>query len=250
MKTDKLMDALNYIDDDLINACDEVRVSVDSSKGSVKKTRKMSRARVTAIWGSVAAAALVLVVGFAVIKLSNDASNESNRKHHKNHSVSKSEDSDEAMVEGEEIKDVQLPLTTSADAPAQEEFNANTGVQAEIKEEVDSALPADTFAQEYTNGVASTSDARTVFFDVADAPELVDLLISCTNNKVENLGGELPIVCTVSFHDDDFNYIRFEICSGGANYYMIYCDAENNRTTYSITEAQASSVESLIAELG
>ena len=65
MKANKILDAMNCIDDDLIHEADEVRAG---AKPVVKK-----KAKVTAIWGAIAAAAVVLVVGGVVLLTMNDS---------------------------------------------------------------------------------------------------------------------------------------------------------------------------------
>lgn len=82
MKATKILDAMNYIDDDLIHEADEVRAGKQITK---------PKAKVTAIWGAIAAAAIVLVVGgIVVLTMSKSSVKDSDYTH----AGIKSEDSD------------------------------------------------------------------------------------------------------------------------------------------------------------
>ena len=79
MKADKISNAFNYIDDDLIAECDKVRTSPKALVKPVTKAKK--KANVTRLWGSIAAAAIVLVIGFFVMNIFKDSSKSEPHRH-------------------------------------------------------------------------------------------------------------------------------------------------------------------------
>lgn len=238
MKADKLLDALNYIDDDLIAECDKVR-SGESSKVTRLPRKKMSRARVTAIWGSVAAAAVVLVVGFFVLNLNKDADKASSHKRHDRHdSVNKSEEF--AGMAEDLSKDEALEDHRDYIAAPQETTAANGFESPEIESE--DKCPVD--FSEYTLGQGYGD-----FFDVADEPELIEALSRATVTEA-TLPDEDPIIYSmVDFYNEDGDKVTFFIEYINPGYYIEYFDKDNNKFVYSISKTQAMKLTELIREI-
>jgi len=90
MKAEKISDALNFLDEDLIAECD----NMIQSRASKKAPRK---AKIVPLFGSIAAAAIVLIVGGAILlNFNNSKSSTSDRSNVKSETVhvnSVSEDS-------------------------------------------------------------------------------------------------------------------------------------------------------------
>lgn len=234
MKADKFLDALNYIDDDLIAECDKVR-SGESSKVTRLPRKKMSRARVTAIWGSVAAAAVVLVVGFFVLNLNKDADKSKSHRHHDRHdSVNKSEEI--AGVAEDQAFDEAL-----TDGDFSDGARGTTAAYVNQSPEVDSEDECPVDFSEYTLGQGYGD-----FFDVADEPELIEALSRATVTEATLPDGDPIIYSRVDFYNEDGDKVTFFIEYINPGYYIEYFDKDNNQFVYSISKTQAMKLTELI----
>lgn len=227
MNANKLSDAMNFIDDDLLASCDEIRNQASSKAKTTTISKGKNKAKMTRLWGSIAAAAVVLIVGVTVVTLMNDSNKKSVSKHHHNNhndSLTKSEEALEtaAGVENFDISDTNSGYNDEEHvAIAPEYFGAVDG-EIEVEE--------------------NASDYR-----IIDDEEFAALIESYTtqgrmyNGLVE---GE-EVRCTFDYVNSYGATVTVKTATWSGNYVLVVpYGASTSSTYYAISEDEALLLES------
>lgn len=240
MNANKLSDALNYLDDDLISECDKVRTS--SSASSAKTGKNINKAKVTRLWGSIAAAAIVLVVGAYILILNNGA----NKNNH--HSENGSSDKVETPVFYEEaahndtpsaeiretaaaIDDIEGIEVIEDDAvDSEENFSQGTflGIDA-VRGDNSVVVNEARYVVVYAEIISGDYAGARGLVDSENSQELWDYLATVTesnNSSVENLQ-DYTVDAYISFVESSGSemYMEFASCEGEYAILLYYDNA-------------------------